>query len=232
MPYAGELNNVNNDQGERPRVGNDQTDQSVEGDLAEWGYSVQYEDSREERRKTTMSLREFVAYLLYDHTGSHSRLLLGGRLTSTGQERLRYIENNQLEFRIETIQGLSDVYRHEDTEAHRIAAVHDQYARNYTSNRGYRQNTSEEEIVIDTNNIGGRLIFTGGPRYMYQRFQDAMAIDLDEGVLGIQAATIYVVEFQKQSLPHAHILLFVRPKEKPLTAQDVDRLFSAEIPDK
>ncbi|POM64691.1 Helitron helicase-like protein [Phytophthora palmivora] len=123
-----------------------------------------------------MSLREFVAYLLYDHPGSHSRLLLGGRLASTGQERLRYIENNQLEFRIETILGLSDVYRREDTEVHRVAAVHDHYARNYTSNRGYRQNTSEEEIGIDTNNIGGRLIFTDGPRYMYQRFRDAMAI--------------------------------------------------------
>ncbi|POM72366.1 Helitron helicase-like protein [Phytophthora palmivora] len=138
MPYAGELNNVNNDQGERPRVGNDQTDQNVEGDLPEWEYI----------RGTTknMSLREFVAYLLNDRTGSHSLLLLGGRLTQQycvdqwakmEQERLRYIENNQLEFRLETIQGLTDTYRHEGTEAHPIAQVHDlkQYARNSTTNR-------------------------------------------------------------------------------------------------
>ncbi|POM78978.1 Helitron helicase-like protein [Phytophthora palmivora] len=88
---------------------------------------------------------------------------------------------------------------------------------------------------------------------MYQRFQDARAIvrelgapnpfitmtcnpkwverkDLDEGVLGIQAAIIHVVEYQKRGLPRAHILLIVRPEDKPLTAQDVDRLVSAAIP--
>ncbi|POM72367.1 Helitron helicase-like protein, partial [Phytophthora palmivora] len=61
---------------------------------------------------------------------------------------------------------------------------------------------------------------------------DLYETDLDEGVLGIQAARIHVVEYQKRGLPHAHILLIVRPEDKPLTAQDVDRLVSAEIPDK
>ncbi|POM73708.1 Helitron helicase-like protein [Phytophthora palmivora] len=280
MPYAGELNYVNKDQGGRPRVGNDQTDQNVVGDLAEWGYIVQYEDGREERRKTTMSLREFVAYPLYDRTGSHSLLLLKGRLTQqycvdqwakAEQERLRYIENNQLECRLETIQGLTDAYRHEGTEAHRIAAVHDleQYARNSTSNWGYRQNTCEEEIGLDASNIGRRLILppsftvdlaicTNGSRMQWQSYVSlenirpgqtasdrpdivarvfmaklkSLCKGLDEGVLGIQAARIHVVEYQKRGLPHAHILLIVRPEDKPLTAQDVDRLVSAEIPDK
>ncbi|POM62532.1 hypothetical protein PHPALM_28306 [Phytophthora palmivora] len=50
-------NNANSDQGGRPRVSNDQTDQNVEGDLAEWGYTVQYEDGREERRKTTTPMK-------------------------------------------------------------------------------------------------------------------------------------------------------------------------------
>ncbi|OWY95368.1 Helitron helicase [Phytophthora megakarya] len=95
----------------------------MEAELAEWGYIVQYEDGSEGRRKTTMSLREFVAYLLDDRTGDHSLLLLGGRLTQqycvdqwskAEQQRLRYIENNQHEFRLETIQGLIDAYRHED----------------------------------------------------------------------------------------------------------------------
>ncbi|POM79458.1 LOW QUALITY PROTEIN: Helitron helicase-like protein [Phytophthora palmivora] len=56
--------------------------------------------------------------------------------------------------------------------------------------------------------------------------------DLDEGLLGIVAARIHVVEYQKRGLPHAHILLIMRPEDKPVTAEDVDRLTSAELPDK
>ena len=44
-------------------------------------------------------------------------------------------------------------------------------------------------------------------------------------------AEVYVVEFQKRGLPHAHILLTVAPEDKPTCPEDVDRLISAEIPD-
>ncbi|OWZ22795.1 Helitron helicase [Phytophthora megakarya] len=96
--------------------------------------------------------------------------------------------------------------------------------------------------------------FTGGPRYMYQRFLDGMAIvretgppnlfitmtcnpnrpeiDLDEDLLGVVAAKVHVVEYQKRGLPHAHTLLIMRPEDKPVSAEDVDRLVSAELPDK
>ncbi|OWZ20554.1 Helitron helicase [Phytophthora megakarya] len=60
----------------------------------------------------------------------------------------------------------------------------------------------------------------------------ALNQDLDEGVLGVVAAKVYVVEYQKRGLPHAHILLILRPKDKPVSAEDVDRLVSAELPDK
>ncbi|POM69471.1 Helitron helicase-like protein, partial [Phytophthora palmivora] len=46
--------------------------------------------------------------------------------------------------------------------------------------------------------------------------------DLDEGLLGIVAARVHVVEYQKRGLPHAHILLNMRPEDKPVTAEDVD----------
>ncbi|OWY97570.1 Helitron helicase [Phytophthora megakarya] len=176
-----------------------------------------------------MSLIEFVAYLFYERTGDRSRLLHGGRLTQqycvdqwskAEQQRLRYIENNQLEFRLETIQGLTDAYRQRVRKS-----------RSLTGN--VNKNTSNGTIEPDANDVGRRLIlsasFTGGPRYMYQRFMDAMAIikgnlrlgqtaadrpdivardfmrklkaiskDLDEGVLGIQAARIHVVEYQNR----------------------------------
>lgn len=42
---------------------------------------------------------------------------------------------------------------------------------------------------------------------------------------------MYTVEFQKRGLPHAHILLFMDSKHKFPTAEDIDRIITAEIPD-
>ncbi|KAG3182904.1 hypothetical protein C6341_g5720 [Phytophthora cactorum] len=56
--------------------------------------------------------------------------------------------------------------------------------------------------------------------------------DLDEGVLGRVRARIYVVEFQKRGLPHAHILVILAVEDKPRTRQIIDKMVSAELPDK
>ena len=45
-------------------------------------------------------------------------------------------------------------------------------------------------------------------------------------------SAIYTIEFQKRGLPHAHILLFMDAKDKFPCAEDIDRIISAEIPDK
>ncbi|KAG2823728.1 hypothetical protein PC113_g22143 [Phytophthora cactorum] len=55
--------------------------------------------------------------------------------------------------------------------------------------------------------------------------------DLDEGVLGRVHARIYVVEFQKRDLPHAHILVILAEEDKPRTRQIIDKMVSAELPD-
>jgi len=125
--------------------------------------------------------------------------------------------------------------------------------------------------------------FKGGPREMWQLYQDAMAIvrycgkpdlfitmtcnplwpeilaellpgqtaqdrpdlvvrvfklklnallhDLTKKmVLGRAVAFVYVIEFQKRGLPHAHILLILQPADKPHTPADIDGIICAEIP--
>ena len=54
---------------------------------------------------------------------------------------------------------------------------------------------------------------------------------LERHVLGHITAFVYTIEFQKRGLPHAHMVLFLADADKPRTAQDVDYLVSAEIPD-
>ncbi len=49
-------------------------------------------------------------------------------------------------------------------------------------------------------------------------------------ILGRTIAGIYVVEFQKRGLPHAHILIFFTEDCKPHTVKDIDYMISVELP--
>jgi hypothetical protein len=49
-------------------------------------------------------------------------------------------------------------------------------------------------------------------------------------ILGRTIAKIYVIEFQKRGLPHAHIFIFFAEACKPHTVEDVDHMISAEFP--
>ncbi|XP_029148314.1 uncharacterized protein [Arachis hypogaea] len=87
-----------------------------------------------------------------------------------------------------------------------------------------KYNPLHESLVRGEANVvstGQRIIlpssFTGRPRYMFNNFL---------------FADVCTVEFQKRSLLHAHILLFMHPLFKPKTPKDIDKHISAEIPDK
>ena len=53
----------------------------------------------------------------------------------------------------------------------------------------------------------------------------------DGGVLGIVLAIMVVTEWQKRGLPHIHLLVIIHPDDKPRSADDVDKVVCAEIPD-
>ncbi|CAL4998052.1 unnamed protein product [Urochloa decumbens] len=49
---------------------------------------------------------------------------------------------------------------------------------------------------------------------------------------GQTIAIVYTIEFQKRGLPHAHILVFLHPDDKDPSPAQIDRIISAEIPNK
>ncbi|GBM80678.1 hypothetical protein AVEN_137206-1 [Araneus ventricosus] len=51
------------------------------------------------------------------------------------------------------------------------------------------------------------------------------------GIFGTILAYIYVIEFQKRGLPHAHILLTLDSESNIRTKDDIDKFVSAELPD-
>lgn len=61
---------------------------------------------------------------------------------------------------------------------------------------------------------------------------DEMMRDLiTHGRLGRVVSYLMVVEFQKRGLPHVHILLILDESSRPKTAESIDNLVSATIPD-
>ena len=51
-------------------------------------------------------------------------------------------------------------------------------------------------------------------------------------LFGKQVAHVYVIEFQKRGLPHAHILLVLAEQDKAITIDQINSLVSAEIPNR
>ncbi|XP_028767101.1 uncharacterized protein LOC114724813 [Neltuma alba] len=54
----------------------------------------------------------------------------------------------------------------------------------------------------------------------------------EKKIFGTIRAEVYTIEFQKRGLPHAHILLFLDENDKIKDPKAIDRIISAEIPDK
>ena len=61
--------------------------------------------------------------------------------------------------------------------------------------------------------------------------KDQLIKDITKGaIFGESLAYLWVVEFQKRGLPHAHILLILADSDRPKTSDEVDRVVSAELP--
>jgi hypothetical protein len=60
---------------------------------------------------------------------------------------------------------------------------------------------------------------------------DALLKDIKDGVLGNVIAKIWVIEFQKKGLPHAHILLILDEMLKLCIVENYNSMVSTQILD-
>ncbi|KAF8049879.1 hypothetical protein N665_2102s0002 [Sinapis alba] len=103
-----------------------------------------------------MTMREFYAYQLQTRPSEGLTIIKGGRLlhqyivdayTATEQERLRFISLNQKKLRAELYNNVCDAVESGDADATQIG----------------------KKVILPSS-------FTAGPRYMAEKYQDAMAI--------------------------------------------------------
>ncbi|XP_026419934.1 uncharacterized protein LOC113315906 [Papaver somniferum] len=206
----------------------------------------------------------YMALQLQQRAGEGQTLLRGGRLfqqyvvdayATIEQNRLQWVKGHQKEIRCDLYNGIKEVVSAGDTKP-----------------------GSTGRVILPSS-------FTGGPRYMIQHYQDAIALcrelgptdlfitftcnrnwpEIAEAIkmfhgqnpsersdmisrvfhiklkqlmsdlvgsrhFGEVQGALYTVEFQKRGLPHAHILLWLKPEDKPRSAAHIDSIISAEIP--
>jgi hypothetical protein len=54
---------------------------------------------------------------------------------------------------------------------------------------------------------------------------------MKDEVFGLTVAQIHIIKFQKQGLPHTHILIILKPEFRPTTPAQIDIVISAKLPD-
>ncbi|KAF1766983.1 hypothetical protein GCK72_006941 [Caenorhabditis remanei] len=225
-----------------------------------WNPEISYTKQRGKRNRVTM--REFYAYNLHVRTSFsplfRSRKLFQQYVvdvwTRTEQNHLNFIRNNQALLHVETLSGLQDYVVGEEKgpvgmritlPASFTGSPRDMIAKYQDSMAMVARLGKPDYFLTMTSNPKWseiqECLFPGQtaldrPDLVARVFQlkiTEIREDLfKRHVLGKVLAYIYVIEFQKRGLPHMHMLIIMKPGSKPRTAADVDRIISAEIPDK
>lgn len=167
--------------------------------------------------------------------------------------RLRWMRLNQTKLKTELYQGLMDAVAANDVRAAGSFTI---LASSFIGSPR-AQHASYQDAMAITRQFGKADLFitmTCNPKWeeiitecadqpawarpditcrVFKMKLDALLNDLvKDGILGKVIAHIYVIEFQKRGLPHAHILLIFADEDKLRSADQYDKLICAEIPNK
>jgi hypothetical protein len=171
------------------------------------------------------------------------------------QNNMRFIRQHQQELRCELYQGLADAFFSGDHDASQIGRriILPSSVTGSARNMGQlyqdsmaivRKYGKPDLFVTMTCNpnwteihdalLPGQKSFERPDllaRIFNQKLKQLLDDLLEKNVLGKVLVKMHVIEFQKRGLPHAHLLLILDKKSKPTTAEDIDAIVSADIPD-
>ncbi|XP_045821889.1 uncharacterized protein LOC123914761 [Trifolium pratense] len=172
-------------------------------------------------------------------------------------QRLSYIRQNQPKIRSDFLSGIEEAVNRGDVVASSIGS-RIVLPSSFTGGRRYMFNNCQDAMAI-CKKIGYPdlfLTFTCNPKWpeiqrhmdkcrnyavyrpdiscrVFQIKLNEMMIDFRKGnFFGRVIASMYTIEFQKRGLPHAHILLWLDSRDKLHSAESIDSVICAELPDK
>ncbi|CAF2070124.1 unnamed protein product [Brassica napus] len=189
-------------------------------------------------KKDTISMRQFFAFRIQERENESHALLYSRRLfrqfivdayTTIESNRLRYLKLNQTSLRSDSYDSIK-----ESENAGNTCMNEQDLFITFTCNPKWSELTRFiQKRGLKSDDIPDIIC------RMSKMKLDCLMHDLTKkNILGKTASLIffftsmYTVEFQKRGQPHAHILLFMQLCSKFHKTEDIDKIISAEIPDK
>ncbi|CAH1979203.1 unnamed protein product [Acanthoscelides obtectus] len=172
------------------------------------------------------------------------------------QSRLQFITENQPRIRQEIFQGLINYLDSRQLDVHyQSGNIFILPSTFIGSPRAFRQNYLDAMSIVTKhgkpdifltftcnpawpeirNNLDANQYSSNRPDFVSRVFKSKLKElieDIDKRhIMGVCVAYVYVIEFQKRGLPHAHMLIWLEESDKILDPAAIDRLISAEFPD-
>jgi PIF1-like helicase/Helitron helicase-like domain at N-terminus len=170
------------------------------------------------------------------------------------QKRLGQLAAIQNNLRVELYQGLADaIVANVDVNLNDLGR-RTILPSSFSGGTRYMQQLCQDALAINRYFGGGDLFITMTANSAWPEIKDALLYnqaphtrpdlisrvfhaklhslikDIKGGMLGDILGFLYTIEFQKRGLPHAHIIVFLKPHAKLRTPQQVDSLMSSEFP--
>ena len=170
--------------------------------------------------------------------------------------RLLFLKNNQSNLRADLYKGATDALLKDDTSTSNSIGKKYILPSSFTGGTRHMQQLYQDAMSVIRlhgkpdlfitftcnpmwpeiiNELKGIEISNDRPDLIARVFNIKLKTLMDDltknHFLGETVGHIYVVEFQKRGLPHAHILICLYKDDKIKSIEDVNRIVSAEIPD-
>ncbi|GBN46553.1 hypothetical protein AVEN_271314-1 [Araneus ventricosus] len=226
-------------------------------DECSWNTGMEHVEERRTAKRTRVTqcrLSQRNGFSILHSSGKLFQQYIVDAYVKTEGSRLHFLRQNQKDLRIELYRGLLDALEcrahNENILTGKLIIVPSSFQ---GSPRHMQQNYQDAMAMV--RKFGKPdlcLTFTCNPSWseilnsIIQRLEDRPDIIVrvfnmklkellehicKHGIFGTVLAYIYVIEFQKRGLLHAHILLTLDSEGKIRSKDDIDKFVSAELPD-